>query len=265
MPYFYKTLLNDSLSSSKKTKEYIDILKSNDIKVIKPSINLSTDKYIFDDGVIMPLTSIKDITKDIALEISKNAPYNDFYDFISSIYHLKLKQGIIENLIYAGALDCFHETKQTLINNISSALIYSELINELDKTLINKPIIETFPEYDKTLLMQKEYELYGFYISNHPASKYICPKSKDLSKYFDKFIEVTVLIENIKSIKTKKGDNMAFLDLSDDTGKISCTVFPKKTSYLNELKIGDIVKIKGQVQKRLDNYQIILEKLTKIS
>ena len=265
MPYFYKTLLNDSLSSSKKTKEYIDILKSNDIKVIKPSINLSTDKYIFNDGVIMPLTSIKDITKDIALEISKNAPYNDFYDFISSIYHLKLKQGIIENLIYAGALDCFHETKQTLINNISSALIYSELINELDKTLINKPIIETSPEYDKTLLMQKEYELYGFYISNHPASKYICPKSKDLPKYFDKFIEVTVLIENIKSIKTKKGDNMAFLDLSDDTGKISCTVFPKKASYLNELKIGDIVKIKGQVQKRLDKYQIILENLTKIS
>lgn len=265
MPYFYKTLLNDSLSSSKKTKEYIDILKSNDIKVIKPSINLSTDKYIFDDGVIMPLTSIKDITKDIALEISKNAPYNDFYDFISSIYHLKLKQGIIENLIYAGALDCLHETKQTLINNISSALIYSELINELDKTLINKPIIETFPEYDKTVLMQKEYELYGFYISNHPSSKYICPKSKDLPKYFDKFIEVTVLIENIKSIKTKKGDNMAFLDLSDDTGKISCTVFPKKTSYLNELKIGDIVKIKGQVQKRLDKYQIILENLTKIS
>ena len=265
MPYFYKTLLNDSLSSSKKTKEYIDILKSNDIKVIKPSINLSTDKYIFNDGVIMPLTSIKDITKDIALEISKNAPYNDFYDFISSIYHLKLKQGIIENLIYAGALDCFHETKQTLINNISSALIYSELINELDKTLINKPIIETFPEYDKTLLMQKEYELYGFYISNHPSSKYICPKSKDLPKYFDKFIEVTVLIENIKSIKTKKGDNMAFLDLSDDTGKISCTVFPKKISYLNELKIGDIVKIKGQVQKRLDNYQIILENLIKIS
>ena len=265
MPYFYKTLLNDSLSSSKKTKEYIDILKSNDIKVIKPSINLSTDKYIFNDGVIMPLTSIKDITKDIALEISKNAPYNDFYDFISSIYHLKLKQGIIENLIYAGALDCFHETKQTLINNISSALIYSELINELDKTLINKPIIETFPEYDKTLLMQKEYELYGFYISNHPSSKYICPKSKDLPKYFDKFIEVTVLIENIKSIKTKKGDNMAFLDLSDDTGKISCTIFPKKTSYLNDLKVGDIVKIKGQVQKRLDKYQIILENLTKIS
>ncbi len=265
MPYFYKTLLNDNLSSNKKTKEYIDILKNNDINVIKPSINQSEDKYIFNDGIIMPLTSIKNITKDIALEISKNAPYNDFYDFISSIYHLKLKQGIIENLIYAGALDYFHETKQTLINNISSALIYSELINELDKTLINKPILETFPEYDKTLLMQKEYELYGFYISNHPSSKYICPKSKDLPKYFDKFIEVTVLVENIKSIKTKKGDNMAFLDLSDDTGKISCTVFPKKISYLNDLKVGDLVKIKGQVQKRLDNYQIILENLIKIS
>ena len=263
MPYFYKTLLNDNLSSNKKTKEYIDILKSNDIKVTKPSINLSTDKYIFNDGVIMPLTSIKDITKDIALEISKNAPYNDFYDFISSIYHLKLKQGIIENLIYAGALDCFHETKQTLINNISSALIYSELINELDKTLINKPILETFPEYDKTLLMQKEYELYGFYISNHPSSKFICPKSKDLPKYFDKIIEIVVLLENIKTIKTKNGDDMAFLTLSDDTGKIDCTVFPKKIFYLTNLKVGEMLKIKGHVQKRMNNYQIILENLIK--
>lgn len=264
MPYFYKTLLNDNLSSSKKIKEYIDILKSNDINVIKPSINLSTDKFIYIDAIIMPLTSIKDITKDISLEIAKNAPYNDFYDFISSIYHLKLKQEIIENLIYSGALDCFHETKQTLINNISSALIYSELINELDKTLINKPILKILPEYDKTLLMQKEYELYGYYVSNHPSSKYICPKSKDLPKYFDKYIEVIVLLENIKSIKTKNGEDMAFLTLSDDTGKMDCTVFPKKILYLNNLKVGEMLKIKGQVQKRMNNYQIILENLTKI-
>ena len=34
---------------------------------------------------------------------------------------------------------------------------------------------------------------------------------------------------------------------------------------MNGDEIEDIVKIKGQVQKRLDKYQIILENLTKIS
>ena len=97
----------------------------------------------------MPLTTIKDITKDIALSLIRKAPYNDFFDFISSTYEYKLNPKIIENLIYSGALDFFNETKQTLINNIKSANIYSELANELDKNLINKPVLEKFSEFDK--------------------------------------------------------------------------------------------------------------------
>ena len=258
MPYFYKNLLDESLSSNKKTKEYIDTLKNNNIKVIKPNINISKSKYIIENNsLIMPLTSIKDITKDIANSIINNAPYNDYFDFISTIYPLKLNQKIIENLIYSGTLDIFNETKQTLINNLNSAIIYSELANELDKKLINKPVIEKYQEYDKSYLMQKEFELYGFYISDHPSSKYNCPKSNNLSNYFDKNIEVNVLLENIKKIKTKKGEDMAFLDVSDETGKIDCTIFPKKINYLTSLKIGDMLKISGQVQKRMNNYQII--------
>lgn len=265
MPYFYKNLLDESLTSTKKAKEYINTLKNNNIKVIKPSINISKEKYIIENNtLIMSLTTIKDITKDIALSLIRKAPYNDFFDFISSTYEYKLNPKIIENLIYSGALDFFNETKQTLINNIKSANIYSELANELDKNLINKPVLEKFPEFDKSFLMQKEYELYGFYVSDHPSSKYNCPKSANLSNYFDKRIEINVLLENIKKIKTKKGEDMAFLDVSDETGKIDCTLFPRNINFLTNIKVGDMLKITGQVQKRMNIYQIIVDNIKKL-
>ena len=57
---------------------------------------------------------------------------------------------------------------------------------------------------------------------------------------------------------------MAFINLSDEAGVFETTIFPRRIDYVNYLKSGDLVKIYGQVQKRFDKYQIILEKLEKI-
>ena len=47
-------------------------------------------------------------------------------------------------------------------------------------------------------------------------------------EYFDKNIETVGLLEKIKTIKTKKGDTMAFLELTDETGVVSATIFPNR-------------------------------------
>ena len=54
---------------------------------------------------------------------------------------------VIENLIYAGVFDSFEVNHHTLIESIDNAIRYSELLTNLDSSLIEKPIIESIDEY----------------------------------------------------------------------------------------------------------------------
>ena len=264
--YFYKSVLDINIGSKEKTKEYIDELKSLSFEIEKPNIIISDSKYkIVNNKLIMPMVLIKDIGDIAEHEIIINRPYNNFFDFISKTYGKIVNNKTIENLIYAGALDIFNETRKTMIENINSALIYSELVSGLDTILVSEPILERYVEYDKKFLMDKELELYGYFVSNHPSSKYSCPKINKITKYFDNNITIYSLVENIKIIKTKNGDSMAFILVSDETGNIELTIFPNKIEYANLINIGDFIEIIGKVEKRLDKYQVIVNKIQKIS
>ena len=264
---FYSSLLNINIGSVTKTKEYIDEAKSLNIKIVKPDINTSSYDYYINNDIIMPLRVIKNIGDVVAKEIyeeRKKTPYQDFFDFVSRIYNKNINTKTIETLIYAGALDSFNQTRNTLINNIKQALIYAELVSGLDSNLVTKPNLEIYEELPSNELMNKELELFGFYVSNHPASKYNEIKIMNIKKYFDKTITTVGLLESIKTIKTKNNDTMAFLEISDETGSLSYTLFPNKISYANLLKVGDLLKINGHVEKRYDKYQIIVNKIEKL-
>lgn len=264
---FYSSLLNINIGSVTKTKEYIDEAKSLNIKIVKPDINTSSYDYYINNDIIMPLRVIKNIGDVVAKEIyeeRKKTPYQDFFDFVSRIYNKNINTKTIETLIYAGALDSFNQTRNTLINNIKQALIYAELVSGLDSNLVTKPNLEIYEELPSNELMNKELELYGFYVSNHPASKYNETKIMNIKNYFDKTITTVGLLESIKTIKTKNNDTMAFLEISDETGSLSYTLFPNKISYANLLKVGDLLKINGHVEKRYDKYQIIVNKIEKL-
>ncbi len=257
---FYKNLLNQSGKS-----EYKDIIteaKQLNITFTKPNINTSNTSFDIDKNITIPLSIIKNISKTVCEIIYNNKPYTDYFDFISKVYG-KINKETLETLINAGTLDTFGYTRKTLINNLDSACIYAELINGLETSLINKPNMIIYDEYDNSTLMEKEYELYGFYLSNHPSSKYNCPKSNNLGKYFDKNISIYGFIKNIKTLKTKQGDNMAFISITDEYGKIDCTLFPKKYNLINNIKTNDFIKLTGQVQKRQDKYQIIINNIEK--
>ncbi len=262
--YFYASLLTININSVSKTKEYIDEAKSMEIKIIKPDINLSKKEYYINNGIIMPLSVIKNVgdaaANDIYEELEKGK-FTSFFDFVARTYGKSVNTKTIQNLVYAGALDSFNETRQTLIENIKSASIYAELVSGLDSSLVSVPTLEKYEEYPFNELMKYEQDLFGYYVSNHPVSRFKCPKINEISTYFDKTITCYYLLESSRTIKTKKGDTMAFLKLSDETGTIDGTIFPNRINYINHIKNGDILKIIGTVQKRLDKYQLVINKI----
>lgn len=269
--YFMVTLLNMVIGSDVKTKEYIDESKINNLKINSVNINISSDHYIVhNDEIYLPLTVIKNIGKEAVnhiLNIRNEGKFTDYYDFVRRTYSNKVNVKIIENLILSGALDIFGLNRKTMLENLNNIIAYANLCSSIDESLVLKPDILYYDEYSNDEIMNKEYEIFGFYVNNHPVTKYKRDNTcllKDIDKYFDKTINTVVMVDNIKEISTKNKEKMAFYTVSDEYGKISLILFPKIYEKYLFIKKGDIIKVLGKVEKRMSDLQIIVNTIEKL-
>ena len=263
--YFIINILNESANDIKNTF-YINYLKNKNIKLYKPSINNTNDTYYIDkDKLILPLWIIKNINKEITDKIIANrkSGYIDIFDFAYKNKEF-LTKGILEILIRAGALDDFSVNHQTLIMAIDSIFNYIELAS--DDFIIEKPLLVEYEEYESKVLMQDELNSYGFYITNHPASKYTGKYMKiiNINQYIFKNITSVVLVDKIKVIKTKKGEEMAFLTGSDETGICEFILFPQVYKNNIDIQEKDLIMINGKVEKRFDKTKIIVNNIKRV-
>ena len=264
--YFQMNTLNMSIKSDAKVKDVIDDAKYRGLRIINPDVNISKMEYLIEDGKLyLPLSIIKDINSGVNKQIIENAPYSDFFDFIKKVYNKGINKTILEKLIKAGALSSFGYSKNTLLENINSAVTYLELCDSLDESLIMKPEIVESKTIDEDI---NELEVFGFYISGHPANKIkdtSIIKLKNVEKYMNRNISVGVLVENIKVINTKKGEKMAFVKISDDTGSVDAVIFPKSNSIIEVLKEDDVVCLDVMISKRDNDPQVIINKVKMVS
>ena len=268
--YFIANLLNMSIGSDIKTKEYIDEAKKKDIKVFKPNINISLDNYVIkDNALLLPLNAIHNVgaqAVETIINERKNGRYTDFFNFVARTYGKSVNKKTIEALIDADCFRDFNYNHNTLTNNIDSALDYAMLCSDLDESLVMKPNMVVMDEYSDGEIMAREINTFGYYVTNHPSSKYQddVMKIENMVKFFDKYVNLVVIINSVRKIKTKKGEDMGFLSASDETGTCDFIIFPKNNNLLIDIRKDDFVRIRGQVTRRLDKYQIVVSNIEKI-
>lgn len=260
--YFEKEILNNNIGLISKTKSSINECKRLLVDIEKPNINISTNKYeIEGNKLFLPLSIIRSVglltAKRIVDERVNNKEFIDALDFIRRCY--KLGSDVIKNIILSGALDSFGINRRTLIENLSTFINYAELCNDLDYDMVLKPDIKVYEEYSKEELTKHELAIYGFYISNHPTSRYINDKSittNMLDRYFDKCINIVLYIERKKEIDTKTNEKMMFLNASDLEGNIELVMFPRTYNKFFNIVAPGIYLIYGKVEKRFSKLQI---------
>lgn len=273
-PYlFMKSLLSMNIGSETKIKEYIYECKTNNINILPPTINQSGAKFeVEEKSIRYPLTAIKSIGISVInsiLEERKNGKFKDIYDFINRCYGKSVNKKTIESLIFAGCFDEFGYNRKTLYTNIDMLINYGEIGEFLSDEESLKPVLVEIEEFSKKEILLNELQVFGFYLSSHPTLEY---KAKyphtvmlsDLNKYFDRSIETIVYIDKIKEINTKKNDKMAFVTGSDELNNVDIVLFPNVYEKYNNIEKGDIIKIKGKVEKRYDKLQIVVIDLTKL-
>ena len=254
---FYLLENNKDIS---KCEKILSSLKNSGYKLLKPNINYSIDKYAEKNGyILLPLNIIRGLNDDIISKIIRvrENGFNDIFDFFVKTNSFLNKETYLI-LIKSGALDIFKINKQTMIKNIDVILNYASIYSDG----LGQPILIKYPEYDDTTLREFEILSYGMYITNHPCSKYKdVIKVENIKNYLFKNINMVLLIKSIRTIKDKKGGEMAFLECEDETGKVNLTMFSSLYAKNNDLKVNELIIVNVKVSKRFDKLNVLVNNI----
>lgn len=265
--YFICGLLSNAIGNDNKTNIYLNRARRDSIKILPPDVNKSLNKYsASSEGIRCPISIIKSVGTSISNDIIKereNGLFTDICDFVIRMYGTGVNKKVLTNLIYAGAIS-FGYNKKTLINNLDNIINYAEIAKDSGMIEIEKPEIIEEEEYSKSELIELELKTTGFYLSEHPLSKYridYAINSMNINNYFNKNIKAIFMINSIRETTTKNNDVMAFINGIDEYGEVSMTLFPKVYEKYKDIKNLDIIEIVGKVEKRFDKYQIIVNNI----
>lgn len=274
-PYnFFKSLLDSVIGSEVKTSEYIFEARKRNIVILKPSVNYSMLNYnIEKKGIRFPLLGIKGISSNnissLIYERKNNGLFIDYDDFINRMVKNKITRNVIEILIDAGALDDFNNSRASLRYNLDSRFRYAEMFSE--NNLFGENIADKTPfkiiKDNQQNKLELEKMVLGFYLSSHPLSKVRNEMSKNIDvishiNQIKGYVRCLGCIEKVKVCKTKRGDYMAFVVVSDETGTIDLAVMPN--TYIDKQKIlerGNYVYVEG---KKDDRDSILVKIINKI-
>lgn len=270
--YFYAALLSSTTGNNNKIIELIREAEARGITFLPPSVKRSTFGFSVEKGSIrIGFSSIKGITLNFYNElrsIRKNDKnWRTMFDFAAALGSENFTEKIASQLIKAGAFDEFGETRAVLLASIDAAISHADLSMSMISPKYTPG--EPMPRMD---LLEDEREVLGFYLSEHPVSelkKLSTEKIDDIvaiSEMVDRaYIKIIGLIVEIKKIRTKKGEAMAFVKVQDETGTVSCTFFPRQYDSFNaHLVEMNMINIQGTVEKRRGSPQILIQQVEKM-
>ncbi|REH87060.1 DNA polymerase III subunit alpha [Staphylococcus felis] len=267
--YFYANILSNVIGHEEKTLAIIDEAKTHNINIHGPHINKSMWRYVSDgNNVYISLGAIKGVgyqsVNTIVKERLDNGPFKDLFDFCDRIPSRIRSRRLLEPLILTGALDCFGENRATLLQSIDKVI---DTKSDLDQSFLES-FATTKRDYQQTEempdqeLSRYEKQYMGFYVSTHPVEKLF-----NLKQYLGiyqlnpqlKFKPVLIYLDQIRVIRTKKGQQMAFVELNDGQKTIEGVIFPnvyQKISF--QLNKGVAFIVKGKFERRHQNIQMII-------
>lgn len=275
--YFYTSLLNNSAGNAEKTKLLMQEIKEKTIPLLPPCIQKSGYSYSVEENQIrFGLNVVKGVpgsTIKAILEARERGPFSSLFNIAERISALHLNRKSFEPLIKAGALDDLGHDRGTMLASLDSAIKHAELVKPNENPGLFDDMGSSFmkPKYTKasaipeSLKLEFEKEVLGFYLSKHPIEREKEHRKKPYNslkslktKHDRESVKVLGVLEDIKRIRTKKGDAMAFLTVMDETGLASVTLFPVEYAKYNLLLEPQmILEIQGLVENRNQKTAII--------
>lgn len=230
---FYVAIFRSLSERSSKLQEYLLEAKQKGIQIYPPAINVSQAEYTATHaGIFIGLQAIKGLRRDCVKEIIRNrqanGPYTDFINFALRMGRQYCKAPILEALIDAGAFDEFGMNRASLRNTILSVVESVAIHGNNVPLAMNEdayPIYEMREADDALTTIDHEIRVLGFPVSPLLPSEYhefyTQQKVSFIREIYEsKMTSLLGVLKEVKKIRTKKGEWMAFATLQDESGTI---------------------------------------------
>lgn len=254
------------------------------IPVLPPDINESNADFTVagekKDTIRFGLTSIKNfgegISRAIIEERERGGAFNDLSDFLARVGSKNLNKKSLESLIKSGAMDGFGERSHLLSHMDLLLSFHKEATATAPQDALfafAAPTLTLPPATRETSLTDKllwEKELLGIYISGHPLDAHADKTAKagtsiaeirhDPKPGFT--VILPVLVDEVRTLLTKKGEKMAFLKVSDKSDTIEGVIFPKTfQQHQGIVASGNCLLIKATISGRNGETSLSIENL----
>ncbi len=294
---YMAALLTANSGDTDKVQKYINNCANMGIVIDPPDVNRSGLDFTPAAGkILFGFTAVRNVGQNAIASIlsarDEGGEFQTLADFCDRVDLRAVNRRTVESLIYCGAFDKIESNRQQLINDLG--LVY-DWAQSRDKDRAsgqgnlfdfsglggsftdNKTASNAFEAVPKAApvadippqeKLRKEKELLGFYVSEHPlkslrkAASVLTPinLSQLNGEKEDTKVCAVIMLNNVKKVMTKKGEQMAILQIEDLTTQSEAIVFPKTYERISEQLIVDKRLILwGKVDRRDDQTQLIVE------
>lgn len=269
------------------------------IEVLAPDINASEGNFTIveetdpdtgetEEKIRFGLYSIKNFGEGIAdiiiAERTENGPFKSLEGFLDRVQDRNLNKKSLESLIKCGALDSFAD-RAKMLHSLDGLLEYNKQNRDTaegqdslfglmeDESSIPSLTLEDCEPAGLRTILSWEKDLLGLYISGHPLDPVrdqLENRDQDIAfikKNHERIPKAIIpgLIEEVKTIRTKKGDQMAFVKISDLTDSIEMVAFPDGfAEYKELLEPEQTVVVQAKISTRNDEISLILDRIRKL-
>jgi len=219
------------------------------IKIDPPSINRSNGEFeVEDNTIVYALAALKGVGAQAVESIiatRKERKFSDLTDFATRINPRAVNKRVLESLATAGAFDEFEANRARVFSVVDAMMGRAQHAyetaavgqNELFGGAGAREII-TLPNVDPWLpaeRLQREYEAIGFFLSGHPLDDYTAALKRLRVQPWAEFARAVkngatagrvagTVVSRVER-RTKTGNKMGIIGLSDPTGHYEAVIF----------------------------------------
>ncbi|ATH77637.1 DNA polymerase III subunit alpha [Vreelandella venusta] len=273
---FMAAVMSTEMDNLDKVVPLIEECRHLKLTVTPPDVNVGGYKFTVDtEGrVVYGLGAIRGVGEGPigAIVEARNAdgPFKDLFDFCRRIDPKRMNKRTLEALIRSGALDTLGPNRAVLAAAMEDAL-KAAAQNHANQNLgmldmfgdafaAEEEAGDVYAEYrharewtDRERL-SGEKDTLGLYLTGHPIDEY----ERELKRFVSTRISdlkpsrepqrVAGLVVAMRTMKSKRGDTMAFITLDDRTGRIEASLFGELFDQLRgQIESDQVIIVEGEV------------------
>ncbi|MEN8192641.1 MAG: DNA polymerase III subunit alpha [Bacteroidota bacterium] len=287
LPEFLAANLTNEFGNTTKVTLLLDDCRKMQVKVLPPNINKPSVFFNVDNGkVVFGMSAIKNVGPNAVEELKEaheklNRDFNSIFDLCANVDTRVVNKRVLEGLVLAGGFDTIKGTRAQNFAAIEDALNYgskyqnvkesmsNSLFGDSSETMeISEPHLPEILPWDFGVLLAKERETLGVYLSDHPLRKFELEYRSFAGVHLGEpdtfegkdFVVAVGVVTDFRTKIDRSGRTMAFFKVDDFSGSCECLMFSKNyEEYGHCIKTESTVLVKGKIESSGDAIKLHVE------